>query len=299
MLYIIKYNVCNFLSKLLIGVSVFIYIIFFTHETVAQSRLDMGRVDSLLHLTIFDTIDLEDRQKYFEDAKKLTLECLQQPNSFHLDLSHMNWVSVLYPQDSSFRIFTAQLNHMFVQYEYWGILQKNDGTLIELKDDITAYEDNFEYDSFDESAWYGALYYNIHQFESPKGRKYLLFGFRGIGPFKSRKFIDVLDFDHGQASFGAPVFKIERNGELFEMSRFKLDYAPKAVVSLNFDFAQGQIFFNHLITVNSGHPKAGLVNVPDGTFEVMKLENGLWRHYGTPIDLLSSEMFDRKKSDKR
>ena len=23
---------------------------------------------------------------------------------------------------------------MFVQYEYWGILQKNDGTLIELKD---------------------------------------------------------------------------------------------------------------------------------------------------------------------
>ena len=268
MSYIIKYNVCGLISKLLMGVSVFTYILFLTHETAAQTRPDMGRVDSLLHLTIFDTIALEDRQKYFEDAKKLTIECLQQPNSFHLDLSHMNWVSVLYPQDSSFRIFSAQLNHMFVQYEYWGILQKNDGTIIELHDDPNVYGDGFDYDSYDASAWYGALYYNIYQFESAKGRKYLLFGFRGLGPFKSRKFIDVLDFSHGQAN------------------------------SLNFDFTKNQIFFNHLITVNSGHPKAGLVNVPDGTFEVMKLENGIWRHYGTPIDLLSSEIFDRNRSDK-
>ena len=298
MSYIIKYNVCGLISKLLMGVSVFTYILFLAHETTAQTRPDMGRVDSLLHLTIFDTIALEDRQKYFEDAKKLTIECLQQPNSFHLDLSHMNWVSVLYPQDSSFRIFSAQLNHMFVQYEYWGILQKNDGTIIELHDDPNVYGDGFDYDSYDASAWYGALYYNIYQFESAKGRKYLLFGFRGLGPFKSGKFIDVLDFSHGQANFGSPVFKIEYNGDMIEKARFKLDYAPKAVVSLNFDFTKNQIFFNHLITVNSGHPKAGLVNVPDGTFEVMKLENGIWRHYGTPIDLLSSEIFDRNRSDK-
>ncbi len=134
--------------------------------------------------------------------------------------------------------------------------------------------------------WYGALYYNLRQFDTRQGRKYLLFGYDAFEFFEKRKLLDVLSFDkEGVPVFGAPVFEED---EALPKSRVYVQYSADAIVKMNWDEQYKMVLFDHLIPLASPYGR-GTTSVPDGSYDGYKFEKGRWKY----VD----KVFDDKQKD--
>lgn len=209
------------------------------------------------------------------------VEALKTPNSFHYPFKRVQSVSVQYPADSSFRIFTWQLYVDVNEYRYFGAIQMNtpELKLYALSDrSFQIEESNLEQMVLSPEQWYGAVYYNLQEFKSAdKTKRYLLFGFDAYHFFHKRKIIDVLSFDaSGAPVFGAPVFYHKPEDKApFTKNRVVLQYSAEASVHLNYDPEYEKIIFDHLI-VQNGRYGEGPTAIPDGSYDAYKLEKGRW-----------------------
>ncbi len=194
------------------------------------------------------------------------VQALKTENSFNYKFDRLPNISIQYPQDSSFRVFTWQLYVDVNEYRYYGAIQMNqkDLKLFPLRDRSFELQGNIEQISLKPDQWYGAVYYNIKDINTSKGKHYLLFGFDRNELFRTRKLIDVLSFDsEGNAILGAPVIPGPK-GEM--KKRLMLEYSAEASIRLNYDEALGIIIFDHLTTINGKYDE-GPVNVGDGSYE--------------------------------
>jgi len=214
----------------------------------------------------------------FAATKKLIkslVQSLKVENSFQYKFDRVKTMSVQYPRDSSFRIFTWQLFVQNGDYRYYGAIQMNNSEL-ELFPlvDRSAEVNNPESDVLNNRSWYGNLVYKIHDFETPKGTSYVLFGFDRINFFNKVKIADILTFKDGQPSFGAPVFVNNKgNGTQEIKSRLILQYYAESTIKLNYEEVKEMIVYDHLIPFDGPH---GFSFVPDGSYDGYKLENGFW-----------------------
>lgn len=219
------------------------------------------------------------------------VQALKKENSFYYPFSQLKTISIQYPPDSSFRIFTWQLFVSDEDYRYYGAIQMNQPalSLIPLIDrSMQVQSPDTEVLSPDK--WYGGIYYRILPFESPQGIKYLLFGYDAYSFWFKRKFVDVLCFDTtGKAQFGAPVFLKKDKEEQWVKNRFLMEYSSESAVTLNFANNMDMIVFDHLIEIPSNNPEnGGLLRVPDGTYDAFALRQGVWEY----ITYLPNEILD-------
>ncbi len=208
------------------------------------------------------------------------VNALKTPNSFQYPFERMRSVSIMYPPDSSFRIFSWQLYVDKDEYRYYGAIQMNtpELKLFPLVDRSFEIEGDLEQLELTPEKWYGVVYYNIQQTDSPQGRYYLLFGFDGYEFFRKRKVLDVLVFRDGKPVFGMPVFRHEdKHKQVTWRKRRVLEYAAAVSTRFNYDPALGIIIYDHLIAM-PGQDGEGVNNYPDGSYEGYKLEKGVWRH---------------------
>lgn len=223
---------------------------------------------------------------------KTLTAALKTENSFQYPFSRMETVSIQYPQDSSFRVFTWQLYVDKDTYRYYGAIQMNTSelTLIPLIDrsqDMSARSLNQAV--VDNRNWYGNLCYKIMDVDGPDGRYYLFFGYDGFEFFRKRKLIDVLTFKDGKAIFGAPVFVDEKDGQEFTLNRFYMEYSAAADVGLNYDEELEKIVFDHLILMN-GQYEEGPVYVTDGSYDGYELmKDGRWKIHYKLFNLIMDE----------
>lgn len=206
------------------------------------------------------------------------VKALKEKNSFSFPFHQVNTISILYPPDSSFRIFTWQLYVDKDTYHQYGAIQMNsaDLKLFRLLD-RPSNPNNIQNIQLNSDQWLGAVYYNIRQFDSPEGRRYLLFGLDGKSFFQKRKILDVLKFENGKPVFGAPVFvKNMENQPSETVNRIVLDYSAETTIRLNYDEHLEMIIFDHLIQKPSPFPGEDFTNLPDGSYEGYKLESGQW-----------------------
>ena len=206
------------------------------------------------------------------------VKALKTENSFHYPFERMRTVSIQYPADSSFRIFTWQLYVDANEYRYYGAIQLNTPQLqlIPLVDRSFTVQSE-EQEILEPNRWFGALYYNIKDFETPEGRKYLLFGYNAYSFFNHKKLIDVLSIEKGQARFGAPVFvyHFPDADSTVVKNRVVFTYSAEASFKLNYDEALGMIVHDHLTAMGSNFGQ-GMSMVPDGTYEGLQLVDGQW-----------------------
>ncbi len=205
----------------------------------------------------------------------LLKSALEIENSFQFKFPATKTISIQYPSDSSFRIFTWQLFVDDSTYKYYGGIQTAGKEtefypLNDRSDDLA--DERFE--ALSPEKWYGALYYRITELDGREGKKYLLYGFDAYRFFEKRKILDVLTFRDGKPVFGAPVFNrsIASARGVPEM-RLILTYFAETNVSLNFDEQYGMILFDHLIPAQNPF-EGGTTNVPDGSYEGFKIKNG-------------------------
>jgi hypothetical protein len=214
---------------------------------------------------------------------KTLVKALQVENSFHYPFEQLQTVSILYPPDSTFRIFTWQLYVDENDYRYYGAIQMNSPSLklFPLIDRSFEVVDE-EQAQLGPEKWYGALYYNLRQFDQPDGRKYLLFGFDGYSFFNKRKLIDVLGFEDEKPLFGHPVFleKSEESGTEIVRNRIVKEYSAEASFKMNYEESLEMIIFDHLTSMGGSYNQ-GDAMVPDGTYEGFQLRDGTWQHVNT------------------
>lgn len=210
------------------------------------------------------------------------VEALKTPNSFHYPFEQLRTISIQYPADSTFRIFTWQLYVDKDTYRYYGAIQMNtpELELYALRDRSFDLIGNLEQQQLVPENWYGAVYYNLKQVNPPNAQPYyLLFGFDGFEFFRKRKVVDVLRFAEGKPIFGAPVFVDDRpNTEERTKERLVLQYSAEASIRCNYDEALDLLIFDHLQVVN-GQYGEGMTAVSDGTYEAYKLEEDGYWHY--------------------
>ncbi len=216
---------------------------------------------------------------------------LQVKNAFYYKFTQLPSVSIQYPQDSSFRVFTWQLYVDKDDYRYYGAIQMK-GEALQLFPLIDrSYETvDIQRAVLPHDKWYGAVYYNLKEVKAGKEKYYLLFGFDGYQFFRKRKVIDVLHFKEGQPVFGAPVFvKTEANGFQGTYNRLYMEYSAEVSTRMNFDPNLEIIIHDHLIEMQ-GRYGEGVVNVPDGSYEGYKLEkDGRWYHIDKVFNQVSEE----------
>ena len=261
----------------------------------AQTSLTPAQRDQLRTyqdtLVVLGDILLTDTvpENRFAATKKLIqtlVTALDTPHSFEYAFPEVRTISIQYPQDSSSRIFTWQLYVDKDDYRYFGAIQRagKELTLIPLADRSEGIGGReLETIQLSPERWYGALYYKIRQFDTPEGRKYLLFVFDGYQFFDKRKLVDVLQFDEvGKATFGAPVFQ-PANLQTPARSRLLLEYGAEASVRLNFDENLDVVIHSHLIPM--GNPHTGFPSqVPDGSFVGYRLQDGRWQEVPKMFD---------------
>lgn len=224
-----------------------------------------------------DTID-ERRAAAAEAVRRVLSAALAEPDAQHYCFPHIEGLSILAPPDSSFRVFTWQWIRDDTVSSYYGFVQTTrtpEPRLVELQDRSPSIS---EYDliteRFGPDEWYGAVYYNIRQFDHPSlGRRYLLFGFNRYSFSERRKLIEVLGFGkNGELELGAPVFERKDRKPAWRVS---LTYSAEGTARLNYDEQYKMILFDHLIPIPNPVGE-GLVNVTDGSYDGYKLQKGRW-----------------------
>lgn len=246
---------------------------------------------ALLAYTIINDSIQENRFAACRTLITCLVRNLKTPNSFRYNFPRMTAVSIQYPADSSFRVFTWQLYVDDNEYRYYGAIQMNtsDLQLFPLVDRSHEMNDlDLEQARLTADRWYGAVYYNLKTTQTPQGPAYLLFGYDGYSFFRRRKLIDVLTFSNGQPVFGAPIFHHEpENRPAFTRNRVMLEYSAESSMRCNYDESLGIIVFDHL-TVMAGQYNEGPTNVPDGTYEGYEWKDRRWKY----IEQLPTQVLD-------
>ena len=248
-----------------------------------QASARLHEVEDTLGILAYAVVNDSIESERFAACRALIpalVRALKVENSFNYPFSRLRSLSIMAPPDSSFRIITWQLFVNDSTYRYYGAIQRNsrDLQLFALRDKHAELDNLPVYDQLSPDNWYGALYYNLRQFDSQEGRKYLLFGFDAFSFFEKRKVIDVLSFDKtGQPVFGAPVFERDDPKPGLPEQRLLFEYSAETSVRVNWDEQYQMVLFDHLIAMPSPFGR-GTTHVIDGSYDGLKLEKGHWKY---------------------
>ncbi len=240
--------------------------------------------DSLQHLAADIILDSLTAPRMRSDSLfvKTLIRALQIKNSFYYPFDSVQGVSKLYAPDSTFRIFTwnLQIN------DYWSLqkgaiqIRTNDGSLklIGLHD-ASSFTANADDSIRTKNNWIGSVYYDIVKTNYNGKNFYTLIGFDNNSAMSNKKWIEVLTFDEkNEPVFGGKYFSFEKDSiKRPPQFRYSLEYKKEARAILKYDEDSKLIIVDHLIS-ETDEPENKWTYVPDGDYEAFKWQNGKWIH---------------------
>lgn len=258
-----------------------------TGQDVEQFRKHEEELAALSDKIVNDSIENERAKACFDFIPKL-VEALKLKNSFDYPFDSLKTISIQYPKDRSFRIFTWQLHRDNGAYRFYGAIQMNSKEL-ELFP-LFDYSDSL-FNPVNEvltpDTWLGCLYYNIYEVKVKRKKYYTLFGWDGNDLWSTKKVMDILHFEDGKPVFGAPIIEFTDEGEddaegddkeTYTQNRFIIEYRADVAAMLNYVEQEKMIIYDHLISPDEKTEDLSFTYVPDGTYEGFKFEDGKWQH---------------------
>lgn len=210
---------------------------------------------------------------------------LKLKGSFYYPFDSLRQISILTAPDNTFRIFTWNYRNDKDAYRFYGVIQRNGedgnsstfplfdaGPLIKRAED-TVVDNNF---------WWGALYYAIIPVKVGKETYYTLLGWNGASAKSNKKVIDVLRWQEGIPTFGAPIFKAGPN-DIMHRVVFEYSNDVKSMV-LEYVPEKKYIVFDHLIPLSAKAEGIYELYFPDGSYDYFSFEKGYW--------ILNEKLFD-------
>lgn len=210
------------------------------------------------------------------------VRALQVRNSFYYPFDSVQGISRLYAPDSSFRIFTWNLQFDNYYCRQKGAIQirtKNGSLKLLPLRDVSEFTDRAQDSARTRDNWIGAVYYNIIQTQYNNQQYYTLFGIDFNTIMSTKKWVEVLHFNgSGEPIFGGPFFSYEQDSIPQPAAyRFGLEFKKDTRVLLNYIPDLGLILSDHLISEND-EPEKKWTYIPDGDNEAFKWESGKWMH---------------------
>ena len=252
-----------------------------------DNRMQLQQVEDELKPLAYAILNEDqflDRFKADSAFTRGLVRALRTPHSFRYRFDSLITISQQYAPDSSFRIFTWQIqmedmNH----FRQKGAIQMRttDGSLklIPLFDASKFTEAPFDSVRTNQN-WIGAVYYNIIQTSYNNRKYYTLFGYDENDARSSRKWMEVMTFDaNGNPQFGGRYFNYREDDIKPKQPafRFCLEYKKDANAKLNYDPELNMIVMAHLVSEEGDNKKKHTL-VPYGTFEGFKWLGGKWVH---------------------
>jgi hypothetical protein len=260
----------------------------FAQKTNPIKPADLKRLEQLedtiamlAKITVQDTLVTK---RLLANGRMIPLlkEALTIANSFNYAFTKIENISIQRPVDGLFRMFTWQLYINDNEYKYFGYVQLNrtKPTIVELSD-MSRKLENIDKEALTPDHWFGAVYYNMKEFKTKDGMKYLLFGYNANDSLERIKVLDVLTLRGGQIKFGAPVLEVAdiKGVKKQKLHRLLLNYSAEASMRLNFDPELNIVIHDHLEKIATKNPNLPFTYVPDGTYEAFELQkDGTWSH---------------------
>jgi len=255
-------------------------ILFLAFGSILNAQIDSANVKIIAEKEkSLDSISMVMLQSYTERERfdacfkfiQDLIESLKTPNSFYYNYPNLKPVSILYPEDSTFRIFTWSVQYETQLYQYFGAIQMKGEKLklFPLFDRSDQMKNPMDTVTTNEK-WYGAVYFSIHTTKWGDKTYYNLFGWDGRNFKVTNKVFDILQFKNGKPVFGEKM--IYYNEEKY--CRYIMHYTAEANATLNYSQQGEKIIMDHL--VKQGNYDGMMV--PDGSYEGWKWLQGKWRH---------------------
>ena len=240
-----------------------------------------------------DTVSQQWRVAASEKMARMMRAALRVRHSFDYDFKNVPQVSVLYDEKRTFRIMTWQVFVNSMDFKYFGVVQFEGGKTVFLQDKKKTLKTPLN-KKLKADNWYGALYYKLKSYKYKGKTQYVAIGYDADAFFSHSKIVEPINIEGTSVSFGAPIFEL-RSEEQRKMDaqayarnaknpalmikanpphRFILDYAAEAAVSLRYDEQMKMFTFDHVVPM--GSTKYGVMNMPDGDVDGLKLKNGKW-----------------------
>lgn len=232
---------------------------------------------------VIDDIDVVSRVRSDSMLTRTLVRALKIPYSFNYHFDSVQTITIAYPADSSFRIFTWQYEMNEQVYRQKGAIQMNtaDGSLV-----LHPLFDASEYAAFPNDSvrmgknWIGAIYYKIVQTTYNGQQFYTLLGYDENGFRSTKKWVEVLHFDqNNQPLFGGDYFVFDKRDSLWQpgSQRFSIEFKKEGRARLNYDPEKEMIMFDHLIS-QENQPEKKYTYIPDGDYEGLQWKDGKWLH---------------------
>ncbi len=217
---------------------------------------------------------------YSERFIRQLLKTLKIPNSYQYPFDKLkDKISIISPDDHSFRIFNWGVDMSAIFRRYYGAIQMPSETLklYGLSDYSEQLGKGAEDSILTGGKWFGALYYRIMTNDLGNGRRvYTLFGFSSANALSNKKVMDPLTFDGNAIVFGAPIFGVgSKNFPGQRINRFIMEYKKGVTVGLNWNDEKQMVVFDDL-TSQVNDPNRKYTYVPSGQYNAFMWLNDMW-----------------------
>ena len=226
---------------------------------------------------MINALDDENRILAGEQFAILLKSELSSEGSFEQALDDLKFISVQYPEDRSFRFISWQLKESNTKYAYKTYIQTADSKIQEFTNDKYISEDDVE-NTYSRN-WPSQLVYKVKDTETADGKAYIVFSMRQVDAYNKVKVADVLTFDNGTATFGAPLFVKNADSERPRTyNRIVIMFGADANASLNYNPALEMIVYDNVIPQSGMMPGQGVSKYPDGSYQAYSFVEGKWNH---------------------
>lgn len=229
------------------------------------------------------------RTQYCEHFVKQLLRTLKIKGAYNYPFDSLQkLVSIISPEDKSFRIFNWPIAYTDVRLRYYAAIQMNEAELklFPLFDNSDMLTKTDEDKIMNSREWIGGLIYNIITKKVKGENIYCLLGVNEGSPISTKKFIDPMRFTDKGPTFGAPIFAIgsEKNPSA-GINRFLLEYKKGVSVGMNWDAEHYAILFDDIAS-QINDPNRKYTYVPTGQYNGLVWTGAQWKFVANLIPVL-------------
>ena len=194
---------------------------------------------------------------------------LDKDKSFDKDFAELEWISIQYPDDRSFRVISWQVDQGNGDFEYYGYYQDVDR--------LIAFDTQSGDEGLDEDAelnvadWSGALVYRVLQVDD----NYMLWTFRFTDTYTKIKTCEPLVISSDGVTIGQKIFQEDEGSPNYKY-RHVLQYSADTNATLDFYNDSKRILFDNLIVMQGRMDGQGMTFVADGSYRGYDYDNGKW-----------------------
>lgn len=219
----------------------------------------------------------EEKENLNNEIEKILAATLAMENSFQHNFESIRSIGQLRSGSNHIRIITWNIRFSGGNFRYYGYLQY----LNKKKNSVLTYRLNDKSDSLtapeqavlNHNKWFGALYYELHEYIYDNKEYYVLFGWDGNNNYTNKKIIDILYFTKaGKPIFGKPVF---RTGKGLK-KRVVFEHSIRNSMTCKFNPSINAIVFDHLSPAKPSQDGKYEFYGPDGSYDGFRFSKGKW-----------------------